>query len=367
MSQVFRAQYFDGVQARPTEAFVQLTAQQLVVQVITADGEQSRLYWRKEACEVETRNNAVTVCFAPNPVQHVLIRDDAAADILADWKQSPVARSWYNLPMSVRIALLVVAIIGAVFSLYRWVLPWTAELAIHNVSVETEMEWGAVIATSFSDRYREYERHSEWLSQYAQRLTPDSPYRFRVHLVEEPELNACAFPGGQIFLFSGLYNQLQSQDELAALLGHEIAHVTERHSLRAFARMFSDMVLISMLTGQSSLGNMAASQAQQFLAMRHSRKRERQADERGLEMVCSVGLNAEGYTRLFERLQSAETDLSIALLRSHPAPGDRIEYLQSLETKLCSAEPAPDPVLDSLFVLMQSLSPEEDTVVTTED
>jgi len=168
---------------------------------------------------------------------------------------------------------------------------------------------------------------------------PDMPYSFRV--VNAPYANAYAFPGGSIAVTRGILARLESEDELAALLGHEIGHVSARHTA---ARLSSGVVAQIVAGGaaaalgaavpslQNVAGDLAGLGAGLVLA-KYSRDDERQADALGMEYAVRAGYSPTGMVELMEMLQGlSRKDPSLVeiLFSSHPMNAERLADAQAL-------------------------------------
>lgn len=167
---------------------------------------------------------------------------------------------------------------------------------------------------------------------------PHMPYSFRV--VNAPYTNAYAFPGGSIAVTRGIIARLESEDQLAALLGHEIAHVSARHTA---ARLSSGTVLSLVLGGAvAALG--AAKPGLQDLASdvfglgagmllaAYSRDDEREADRLGMAYMTAAGYSPQGMVDLMAMLRSLSTSdpsLVEVLFATHPMSDERFAQAQA--------------------------------------
>ncbi|WP_290652074.1 M48 family metalloprotease [Aquisalimonas sp.] len=181
--------------------------------------------------------------------------------------------------------------------------------------------------------------------------TPDMTYNFFV--VDSPAINAFAMPGGYIGINRGLIERTRSESELAAVMAHEIAHVSQRH----IARRLDDsrggglqtlgIILAAILMGtqDSSLGSAAAiggiaGSIQEQL--NYSRNHEREADNIGIRILADAGLDPEGMPRFFERLAEATQyqQQPPEYLSTHPVTESRIA--ESRERASRYRDSAPD-------------------------
>src|SRR6185436_227356 len=117
-------------------------------------------------------------------------------------------------------------------------------------------------------------------------LKVDDTYPIRLHVVESDDINAFAMPGGKIFINTGILEKMDSYEELVALLGHEITHVTGRHSLKSICSNAAGSIVLSMMFG--GMGGMASglvSQINEFKNLDYSRDLETEADTEGLQLM----------------------------------------------------------------------------------
>lgn len=163
---------------------------------------------------------------------------------------------------------------------------------------------------------------------------PALDYEFRV--VNASYDNAFALPGGKICITRGLLSRMTTEDQLAGVLGHEVAHVTARHG----ARQYTNQMLVGGLLGVGAilleseevkgapLIMAAAGIGSQLLFLRYSRDDERQSDELGMEYMAGAGYNPKGFVESMEILKGArdrEPSKLEAMFQSHPLTSERIE------------------------------------------
>ncbi|NOZ93962.1 MAG: M48 family metalloprotease [Acidobacteria bacterium] len=162
---------------------------------------------------------------------------------------------------------------------------------------------------------------------------PNLPWEYNA--VNDPAVNAYALPGGKISITRGLLARMDSEDELAGVLGHETGHVTARHAAVAYTR--------SLLTQLALVGGMAYMEVNdtknrnlyafggmlgaQLMLAHYSRAQESQADELGYQYMVRAGYNPEGMAGLMEVLQSEqkrEPNFVERMFASHPMTTDRL-------------------------------------------
>jgi predicted Zn-dependent protease len=183
------------------------------------------------------------------------------------------------------------------------------------------------------------------LAQHCHR--PQMPYSFRV--VNAVYANAYAFPGGTIAITRGLLVELNNEAELAALLGHELAHVNARHTARAITRS----TLFSAALGLGGAALQARESAYTDLVMtggqllggaglaQYSRDQEREADAIGMNYLVAAGYDPRGMVgvmTLLTRLGERNPLLVERLFSSHPMSAERLESAQRQATTYPAAE-----------------------------
>jgi predicted Zn-dependent protease len=147
-----------------------------------------------------------------------------------------------------------------------------------------------------------------------------TPFRFQLMVVDAPEVNAFALPGGFLVVNSGLLAEAETGEEVAAVLGHELSHVTLRHSTRRIAGGLGAAAALGLVLGVVDLGAPAYTLAH-LSGLGYERGQEQQADEHGLALLMRAGISPLGMATFFERLQRSLRPPE--LLSTHPDPGGR--------------------------------------------
>ncbi|MEO8499549.1 MAG: M48 family metalloprotease [Vicinamibacteria bacterium] len=158
---------------------------------------------------------------------------------------------------------------------------------------------------------------------------PALPWTFRV--VGDPQVNAFALPGGYVYVTRGILAHMNSEAELAGVLGHEIGHVTARHSASAQSKQLLGMVGLGVgmiLSPTLRQGGDALGSAFGLVFLKFGRDQESQADQLGLRYIARRGYNPEGMLNVFRMLdgvtEAAGGDRMPNWLSTHPAPPNRL-------------------------------------------
>ena len=162
-------------------------------------------------------------------------------------------------------------------------------------------------------------------------IAKETPYQYDFHLLRDPNtINAFALPGGQIFITYALYSQLQNEDQLAGVLGHEIGHVVGRHSAERIAKQGLTQGIISgvLVGGGDGTGQMAA-MIGNVINMKYGRGDELESDELGVKFMLDAGYQPEEMMGVMEILKAAAGPNRTPEMQStHPDPENRIEKIK---------------------------------------
>ena len=193
-------------------------------------------------------------------------------------------------------------------------------------------------------------RHFNDLGQRLVAALPDSDRRtwdFRFHVLDSKEVNAFALPGGNMFMFTGLYEKVPTDDALAAVTGHEMTHVRKQHWAKANAQQQQRGLLIGLGLTLFHAGNAAQTVAglvDSTISLKYSRGEEDQADQGGLENMVAAGYNPEGMIQLFDVLEKVSGNgggLGGDFLSDHPLTSDRIKHAKERIAALHVDHPFP--------------------------
>lgn len=170
-------------------------------------------------------------------------------------------------------------------------------------------------------------RVGRWVAAQTER--PDLPWRFGV--VDSPSINAFAAPGGYVLLTRGLYEILDTEAQLAGVLGHEIAHIVQRHHITVMQKSaaISAGARIAQRDGRSALVNQLIGTGAEVFARGLDKSAEFEADQMGVVLAARAGYSPYGMVEVLHKLSvRAADDSSLALLfKTHPQPAERLSQL----------------------------------------
>jgi len=214
--------------------------------------------------------------------------------------------------------------------------PATGKQEISLVSESQEIEIGNEVQASTRASIGDYpdSRLQSYVTTLGHRLAatserPNLPWNFEV--IDDPAVNAFAAPGGKIFVTRGILPFLDSEGELAGVVGHEIGHVTARHTAQQITRqqLFSiGLVAGSVASSRIASAAGAIQQGLQLLFLSYSRGNEAQADELGFRYIRRANYNPNEMSDVFRVLEAVGTLSGEGRVptwaATHPAPADRL-------------------------------------------
>jgi beta-barrel assembly-enhancing protease len=219
-----------------------------------------------------------------------------------------------------------------------------------DITPEQEYYIGRAVAATVLSRYRPYNKEElnlyvndvgQSLAEASDRPETFGGYHFLV--VDSPEVNAFAAPGGLILVTRGMLRCCKSEDALAAVLAHEIGHVQDRDGLRAIqtGRITTALTVLAAEGAKNLAGPQVAQLTEAFegsvtdvattlMNSGYSRQLERQADEVAIVILRRVGYNPSALVDMLKTMKTQLKPGGMDFAKTHPDPEDRIKEIQSL-------------------------------------
>ena len=173
---------------------------------------------------------------------------------------------------------------------------------------------------------------------------PHLPYEFKV--VDSPVVNAFAVPGGYVYFTRGIMAHFNNEAEFAGVLGHEIGHITARHSAKQYSnQMLGQVLLIGGMIVSEDFRNFAdiASTGMGLLFLKFGRDNESESDMLGVDYSSQIGYDAKEMADFFNTLKKMRDDSGQSIptfLSTHPDPADRYNKVKQMATDKQSADPS---------------------------
>lgn len=222
----------------------------------------------------------------------------------------------------------------------RSVNPITGQTQHVALSVEDEIALGLQAAPEMAARHGGLHPSAEAravVDRVGHRLVAagpaaGGPYAFEFHLLADAStVNAFALPGGQVFITAALMDRLETEGQLAGVLGHEIGHVIERHGAERLAKDQLTQGLVGAVGVASDNPQQAAAVAAMvgnLLTMKYGRDDELESDRWGVRLTADAGYDPRGMIRVMEILAEAGGGGTIEFFSTHPNPDNRIERIE---------------------------------------
>jgi predicted Zn-dependent protease len=163
---------------------------------------------------------------------------------------------------------------------------------------------------------------------------PDAPgWSWEVNVISSKELNAWCMPGGKIAFYTGLIERLQlADDEIAAIMGHEIAHALREHGRERASQAMAQGIALSILGAVAGISRSGMDLTQLVLNVTlnlpNSREHETEADRIGVELAARAGYDPRAAVNVWEKMAKAADGAPPEILSTHPAPATRIADLR---------------------------------------
>lgn len=316
--------YFDGKSARPQQVRVlffndnihiyepeqDLLLDSFPIAACSLDtlGSQTRIYLTEQR----------TAYLLPDPQQPVT---GLLVEALEQRDKNAFSRLM-KTPMVWLITLFLMLAVGAWFLLTEG----APRLALYFISVNQEEKLGQAFFSTVVDKSQIDSSASVTAQSFVNHLELSKNYRIKVYVVRDKEVNAFALPGGIVVINSGIIRTMDDYKELAALMGHEVTHINERHSLRSMLRQLSFSAFISVITGDvSGASGAILSNASALQSLSFSRRLEKSADREGMELLEKNHIDPKGMVLLMERLKENEHGMRVSFLSTHPLTKERIK------------------------------------------
>jgi predicted Zn-dependent protease len=168
-------------------------------------------------------------------------------------------------------------------------------------------------------------------------LRPDAPgWKWEMHVLSSKEVNAWCMPGGKIAVYTGLIDQLKpTDDELAAVMGHEIGHALREHGRERASEAMVQQLGVGILGALTGVNvDLANTIANVTISLPHSRTQETEADRIGVELAARAGYDPHAAVSLWEKMQKLGGGQPPQFLSTHPSHESRIADLKQFSDKV---------------------------------
>lgn len=170
---------------------------------------------------------------------------------------------------------------------------------------------------------------------------PDAAkWDWQVNVINSEEVNAWCMPGGRIAVYTGLIDRIKpTDDELAAVIGHEIAHALREHTREQMSQQMASNVGLSILgavTGNAAVADLGGTLSSVMFTLPKSRQFETEADAIGVELAARAGYDPRAAVTLWQKMSSLGGG-QVEILSTHPSPATRINDLKGMSERVVPA------------------------------
>lgn len=211
--------------------------------------------------------------------------------------------------------------------------------SINLFTIEDDINLGKQVSAEIANDPTQFpilpERGNEEVYQYIRKITNSilnsgkvvnrNNFAWEVKIIDDSEtLNAFATPGGYIYVYTGLIKFLDSEDQLAGVMGHEIAHSDQRHSTKQMTKSGALDLLLSAAIGDRAAVKQVVGG---IVGLKFSRAHETEADEYSVNYLCGTSYNAAGAAGFFKKIGGAGS--TPEFISTHPNPDNRVQAIEA--------------------------------------
>ena len=326
MTNPFFLYYRDGLE-QPLPVTMKLVVDTLFL--ADYDGtDNSHLRVPLSKCHYTLSGDAAYIYFGNNNQEHVIVPSRSSYFLplvsIIDRRKTSVTSSVFNRKVLIPLGGLLV-LIALVYIVFSKVVP---AVALKCISHRQEISIGNSLYKSFVEDAEIDTAKSILAQQFADNLHLSKDYPIRVTVLNDTIVNAFAFPGGHLVIYTGILNKIEKPEELVALLAHESSHVNNQHNLKAILSNLSTAFLISVITqGGGGMSKLIIDDANNLQMLSYSRDLEREADNEGMKLMVNNKINPIGMKWLMEDLKKLNDEIptNISFLSNHPLTDERIK------------------------------------------
>ena len=363
MKTEFQGKYFNGVVSKPFSCEVSLDRYAITIRVLNESGQvQEVLTWDPHTISKKDIKvgGKTRILYGNYPFQVLEMTDKK---FLSSFKFvyphfsfakkhlfTFLSKGWVVL-----MGVILFCLVAGLF-VFKVVVPGIAEYTATKIPKSMEKSIGEAAYESSKESLVEDIIKGALLQEFFAEMNLEGEYEYTLTVLDSETVNAFALPGGRIAVYSGILDEIDTSEALAALLAHESAHIELQHSLKSIFRSLSGYLVISMVVGDAgAVTSIVLQNLNAFEGLNYSRVMEREADIRGLEMMRKSGINPDGMIQLFNTISSDnEEDVGSVseFMSTHPLTKNRIKYIQKYideDTKKYTN----NSTLDSLFLLIK--------------
>jgi len=234
--------------------------------------------------------------------------------------------------LAIAAAILAVIVLG-----YLFAVPYIAEKSVALIPETFDDKIGDSFIGEFILKNKQDTAKTLLLNEFAQEIDLNNKKELNFRVINSSMVNAFALPNGEIVIFTGLLEKMDDYTELAALIGHEVAHVNNRHSMKMLCKNLAGYIFISALFADvNGVIAVIADNAHNLNTLSYSRTFETEADEQAVYLMVQNNINPQGVVSLFKIIDEEtkyEESKLFEFAQTHPLTSHRLEKIQKIISK----------------------------------
>ncbi len=331
MHLTYKARYYNGQSSKPFVADVSIHEGGVDIVYIKDNGNQQLVKWQKEQVKETDFSSAIVVLRYGNdfPYQQLEITDPDFIAAYRSFFKTGIVKRWMHFTTGNVIGILVAGFLVSVVLGYFFLLPFVADSVANQFPIEYEISMGEDIYKKILAESEIDTAKTEAINHFYHNLNIQSSYPVKITVLKDSVVNAFALPGGGIVVYDAILKNMQSPEELAALLSHEYSHVALKHATRNVFRSVAGYLFISLvLSDINGIAALVVDNAHQLRNLSYSRELEHEADANGLLILQQNKLNTQGMIDLFTQLKKEQQIEVNEWISTHPDLDSRIDYVK---------------------------------------
>lgn len=355
---MYKAQgvYFDGITSAPQDLSVEVNDLINEISFTIASGD--KIVWNISDIEFETYGDYVEIKHKGNAAANLRINDNAfKKEFIEHLDRKRNLNSYQKLINKGTSFFIITAflIFGLIIVAYVFFVPFVAEKAVRLIPESFDSHLGSAFMMDYLTQNSVDSAKTIVLNEFAAHLDLRNTRELHFSVVDSDIVNAFALPDGNIVIYTALLDKMESYEELAGLIGHEVIHINNRHSIKMLCRNLAGYVFISaILTDVNGIMAIITENAHNLNTLSYSRKFEQEADEEGTALMIHNKIDPRAMLQLFSRLKSDKDDVFPEFMSSHPATDERIKYIDEY-IKASNHDDCVNDSLENLFKKLRSI------------
>lgn len=361
MTSKINAYFFDGKSSTKHDCSITLHPKVLEIEYFDNVNQlNNTIRWKIEYINrISVKTSENTLIYGNFPYEIIEFKKTSDFDrVVGAYPNAGFHQSHYNKFLSfgwkgIVLCFLCVAVIS-VF-LFQYGVPYVAEEFSKKIPKEYEAYIGKQTKNNFIHYYEIDSVKSTLIQDFFDELNFFSTYKINFLVLKSETANAFALPGGEIIILSAILEIIENEEELAALLAHELSHINERHALRTISRNLSHYLLLSIIAGDvGGFSSVLLEKSNLISSLSYSRKLEKEADIEGLKYIDSSNINPKGMISLFQKIENSFNDNQKQ--KDSTSTVRNIKQPQTVESD-SSAKRIPDTILNIQEILSTHPTP----------